>query len=65
MLKIWLFTTLGNICYHLNGGLDALWKGSKLEGLMCKYWGIAYISFEQKEGRLPKLLPTKQEVIND
>ncbi len=52
-IKAWFFRTIGNIAFHLNGGLDALWKGSKLEDVMTSAWGIAYISEEKAEGRIP------------
>jgi len=52
-VKAWLFRAIGNIAYHFNGGLDALWKNSKLEDIMTSAWGIAYIAEEKAAGRIP------------
>ncbi len=56
MIKVWIYRTIGDILYSLNGGLDGIGKKNRRADMMFHFWSRAYALEEMHEGRLAQAL---------
>ena len=52
-MKEWMFRTIGNCLYRVNGGLEGLEKDNRMHRWMIWAWSLAWYAEEKAAGRIP------------